>query len=217
MMDKPITWRRATFDNFPILPAGQYALVLSAPSFWAWGDYYWRRDSSSPTYQHGKAWRSTDHGASWSEIPDSDFMFEIWGYNPPAPAPPAPVISNWAPINYAISDTPTGVKIVITTDIPVHLFMRWTTKKPLTHSQPLYRRGISLPNATRFCFVAFHENEQLELGDTYIHTFLKEPWAFCETRYFYFIGTKQAEESPSASPIFKYHRGSVPTTCFING
>jgi hypothetical protein len=38
------------------------------------------------------------------------------------------------------------------------------------------------------------------------HTFYQEPWPVCETRYFYFWGTRIAELMPSTSPIFSYHR-----------
>ena len=126
-------------------------------------------------------------------------------------------IKNWAPLKLTCEVTVAGVRITLTTDTPCHLWLRWTKIKPLTHPEPLMRRGVSLPNATRWCFVAFHENEQLEPGDTYIHTYIKEPWAVCETRYFYLIGKIGGVESPSASPIFNYHREEAPTTCFIDG
>jgi len=84
--------------------------------------------------------------------------------------------------------------------------MRWTNQEPLKHPASKFVRGIELMAGLRYCFVAFHENEQLEPGDTLIHTFEKRNWQICETRWFYFIGTVQAEESPSASPIFKLHR-----------
>ena len=126
-------------------------------------------------------------------------------------------IRHWAPLKLTCQITQDGVRITLITDTWVHLWLRWTKRKPLTHPMPLVRRGLSLPNATRFCFVAFHENEQLEPGDTYIHTYIKKPWKVCETRYFYFIGKIDGAESPSASPIFNFHRGEPPTTCFIDG
>jgi hypothetical protein len=213
----PGKWKRFDFMSFPKLPAGTYAVILSVPSTPQTWNYKARADSTAPTYLMGKAWKSTDSGVTWTEIPTTDLMFEVWGWQPPPEPPPTPVISNWAPISLACEETELGVKITVTTDIPVHLFMRWTTHHPWTHYEPLVRRGISLPYATRWCFVAFTENEQAEWGDTYIHTFIKEPWPVCETRYFYFLGTKQAEEQPSASPIFNYHRKAPLLTCFIDG
>jgi len=208
----PGKWRRFDFDTFPNLPAGTYALVVSVPdSPQTWG-YQLRGDLTTSQYPLGKAWESNDSGSTWSEISSTDFIFEVWGWQPPPEANPEPVISNWAPL--AIADTPIigGVEIFITTDIPVHLFMRWTDKEPLKHPSSIYRRGILVPIGTRFCFVAWHENEQIEPGDTLTHTFIKKPWPVCETRWFYFIGTKQAEEQPSASPIFRFHR---PLAAFL--
>lgn len=202
----PGKWRRFDFMNFPNLPAGTYALVASAPTTPSWQCNKLRCDATAPTYALGKAWVSPDSGATWLEIPNTDFMFEIWGWEPPPTADPEPVISNWAPLDYQHTDLLEGFTIVVTTDIPCHLFMRWTDKVPLKHPSTEYRRGILIQTGTRYCFVSWHENEQIEPGDTLIHTFEKRNWPICQTRYFYFIGTKQAEEQPSASPIFGLHR-----------
>jgi len=77
---------------------------------------------------------------------------------------------------------------------------------PQEHVIPVYLRGVFLHGDKRFCFVAYHDNEQEEAGDTYEHTFTKEPWAHCETRWFYFHGEIDATPSPSTSPIFSKHR-----------
>ncbi|MBA7589986.1 hypothetical protein ES708_32085 [subsurface metagenome] len=69
-------------------------------------------------------------------------------------------------------------------------------------------------SGVRWCFVNWKENEQEEPGDTLVHTFIKPDWPVCQTRWFYFLGTKQAEESPSASPIFHLHREAVPITTY---
>lgn len=207
---QPPKWRRFDFGSFPNLPAGVYALVARVPtSAVTWG-HKLRCDSSAAGYALGKAWESDDEGATWTEIPGTDFMFEVWGWLPPPVSDPEPVISNWAPLDLSQPEVPECHTITVTTDIPVHLFMRWTDIEPLTHATELVRRGISLPYATRWCFVAWNEVEQEETGDTYTHTFILCDWEVCETRWFYFVGTKQAEESPSASPIFYYHREGVP-------
>jgi len=99
----------------------------------------------------------------------------------------------------------TGYIIVVTTDVPCHLFMRWTLEKPRTHKDPVLRRGVYFPEAVRFCFVEYEDNEQEEAGDTLIHTFIKLDWPVCQTRYFYFWGTVAAEVSPSESPLFHKH------------
>lgn len=206
----PGKWHRFDFMTFPNLPAGTYALIASVPDSVDWEYYKLRCDATAPSYTDGKAWLSHNDGIDWEEIPGTDFMFEIWGWQPPPVEKPPPVISNWAPLNETQEETPDGFIIRVTTDIPVHLFMRWTNVEPVKHAEKLIRRGIALPYATRFCFVAWEENEQLEPGDTLQHTFLKPNWQICETRWFYFIGTKQAEESPSASAIFKKHRKEPP-------
>lgn len=206
----PGKWRRFDFDTFPNLPAGVYALVFSVPDAGSADRYKLRGDLTASPFTEGKAWESPDSGVTWNEIPNTDFIFEVWGWQPPPVSDPTPTISNWAPLSLDQPEVPECHTITVTTDIPVHLFMRWTATEPLKHPTELYRRGISLPYATRFCFVAWNEIEQEEDGDTYTHTFVLCDWLVCETRWFYFIGTKQAEESPSASPIFYYHREGVP-------
>ena len=61
-----------------------------------------------------------------------------------------------------------------------------------------------------FCFDAYEDNEQEEAGDTLQHTFIKEPWPVCQTRFFYFHGTINGIASPSTSPILKKHRVAPP-------
>jgi len=109
-------------------------------------------------------------------------------------------IINWAPLSISYKSTVTGVEIVLTTDIPTHLWIRYTNVKPLTHKEPLLRRGVALPNATRFCFVAFHELEQSDPSDTLTHTFTLEPWAVCETRYFLFHWHRGRRGVPLGQP-----------------
>ncbi|MBA7633703.1 hypothetical protein ES703_41274 [subsurface metagenome] len=205
----PPKWRRILFPDFPVLAPGLYAMVLTVPLPHTLNKPKWAARQTPDLYPDGKAWKSSNFGLTWSEIPDTSFLFEVWGWTPPPDPPPTPVISNWAPMGLTMEDQIGAMELIISTDIPVHLFMRWTNVQPVTHAQELIRRGISLPNATRYCFVAWEENEQEEAGDTYVHTFIKPDWAICETRWFYFIGTKQAEESPSASPIFYLHRKGV--------
>lgn len=100
---------------------------------------------------------------------------------------------------------PGGVKIVVTTDIPCHLFCRHTPQSPHIHKKPVFRRGIWLNDDVRFCFVTYLDNEQIEPGDTYIHTFLKPGWPVDVTWYIYSWGTVAGTVSPSTSPIFEYH------------
>lgn len=115
-------------------------------------------------------------------------------------------LEHWAPLNVIWHSTDEGVLLQVLTDIPCHLYMRWSINPPRKHPASETRRGILIMTGVRFCFTAFHENEQIEPGDTRVHTFLKEPWAVCETRWFYFIGNIAGVTSPSASPLFEYHK-----------
>jgi len=115
-------------------------------------------------------------------------------------------ILHWALKDIAYEVTKTGVYIKVFTFQPCHLWLRWTHTYPQEHSVPVIRRGVAIHSDKRFCFVSYHDNEQSEGDDTYVHTFLKEPWPACETRYFYFHGRMGGERSRSTSAIFKYHR-----------
>ncbi len=98
-----------------------------------------------------------------------------------------------------------GYEIVITTDVPCHLWMRWSTQNPWIHSIPSLRRGIEIHGDVYFCFTVYKDNEQEEAGDTLTHTFIKHDWPHCETRYFYFTGDIEGNPVVSTTAIFKKH------------
>lgn len=102
--------------------------------------------------------------------------------------------------------TETGYIITITTNTPCHLWMRWTTKPYRMHLRPTITRGITTLFIPYYCFTVYKDNEQTESGDTLEHTFVKEPWPGCETRYFYFWGTIATKKSPSSSAVYIKHR-----------
>jgi len=201
----PGKWRRFDFGEMPVLDPGQYAIIASVPDASSSVRYKLRCDETLPTYAKGKALKSENQGVDWSVLSGIDLMFEVWGWPPPPAPPPNPSISNWTVTDLQQIQLADGFKFIVTTDIPVHLYMRWTTIEPEIHSKPLLRRGLAMHTDRRFCFVAYHENEQDELGDTLIHTFIKTGWPVCETRWFYFIGTVAVDQQPSVSPIFKKH------------
>ncbi|GAH42545.1 unnamed protein product, partial [marine sediment metagenome] len=101
--------------------------------------------------------------------------------------------------------TPDGYILIAYTDVPCHLYCRMTLQPPRIHKKPSYRRGLWIADDVRFCFTVFEDNEQTEAGDTTTHTFVKEPWPVCETRWFYFHATVDAGPSPSTSPYFEKH------------
>jgi len=116
-----------------------------------------------------------------------------------------------ATLRWALKDiyqklTKTGYEITIWTFQPCHLWLRWTAVKPQEHKISRTVRGLTLETDKYYCFVVYRDNEQEEGGDTYVHTFLKEPWEHCETRWFYFHGRISDERSPSTSAIFTKHR-----------
>lgn len=127
-----------------------------------------------------------------------------------APGPPQ-AVSNWAPVDYQSDGRYEGFKVVVTTDTPCHAYMRYSLTPPRKHKVTRYRRGLAVPWNTYYCFVAWKENEQEEKGDTLIHTFIKENWPFCQTRWFYFTASKRMYPTPSASPIYRLHRDTEPT------
>lgn len=115
----------------------------------------------------------------------------------------------FAVLSIAYDDGAEGIRIRCTTDVACHLFCRISTKPPRKHRIPVIVRGYPLRDDYRWCFTVYHDNEQEEDGDTPVHSFIKVPWPFCETRYFYFWGTVAGVVSPSTSPLFKKHRSQV--------
>ncbi len=114
-------------------------------------------------------------------------------------------IPRWAPLDIQQTWDANEATIVLTTNVPCHLWMYWTNKQPWVHRRSRIVRGLAVPWAAYWCFVVWEMNEQQEEGDTLIHTFIKPDWKYCETRWFAFHGTISGETSPSDSPIFSKH------------
>jgi hypothetical protein len=102
-----------------------------------------------------------------------------------------------------------GVRIRVTTDVPAHLFVRLSSKKPLVHMKPSIRRGVAFAEDTRFCFTVFEDNEQNESGDTLEHTWWKTSWPVCTTKWLYVWGSRAGEVCVSTTAPFKYHNDGV--------
>ncbi|GAH20063.1 unnamed protein product, partial [marine sediment metagenome] len=137
--------------------------------------------------------------------------------DPPAPPPPAnlptpppPPRKGWGGLDLQYEYLDDGWKLTLHTDVPCHLWCRMTTTPPRKHSMPSMRRGLRISGDIRFCFVVYEDNEQEEPGDTLIHTWLKDNWPYCETRWFYFIGTIYSDPSPSETAIYKFHFPAPP-------
>jgi len=111
--------------------------------------------------------------------------------------------------DFAYTETPTGTQVVIITDIPCHLFIRWTILEPWIHSKPVLRRGMWLNDDVRFCFDVFSDCEQNEPGDTIIHTFTCGLANLDSDYWWYPWGYVEGDVSPSTGPIFKIHTPPV--------
>lgn len=74
------------------LASGTYALVLRADFGDASNSMHARARLSSGGFPTGSRWHSTDSGGSWTEYPNDDFVFKIYGtyayaFDPPAGRP----------------------------------------------------------------------------------------------------------------------------------
>ena len=96
-----------------------------------------------------------------------------------------------------------GAKLIVVTDIPCHLYMRWSRQPPWSHASVARRRGLAMHTDRYFCFTTYLDNEQEEAGDTLTHTFIKTPWPYCECRYFYFWGKVGDTVCISDTPCFQ--------------
>ena len=103
----------------------------------------------------------------------------------------------------------TGVRIYAVTDIPCHLCVRLSRRKPWIHKKPSLRRGVAFAEDVRFCFTVFEDNEQNEWGDTLEHTWWKTDWPVCTTKYFYIWGYAGGIVAVSTTAIFSWHNDGV--------
>lgn len=200
--------RRARFKMKPcVVFMNEYYCILLKPS----SPYFplpswWSYHQVPSTYARGIRIWSNDAGASWTDYLDEDFIFGEFGTPETPPSPPVPPIPLVMPTLLEQIPIADGFKIIYHTNVPCHLFMRWTLIPPVKHIVPVQKRGVVIGKDIRQCFVAYHDNEQLEAGDTLTHTFIKTGWPICQTRYFIFWGTNFEETVKSTSPIFTKHR-----------
>ncbi|NVM23701.1 MAG: hypothetical protein HWN68_18225 [Desulfobacterales bacterium] len=125
------------------------------------------------------------------------------------------IIPRWAPLDIQQTWDANTATIVLTTNVPCHLWLYYTTKQPWVHRQTRIVRGLTVPWDAYWCFVIWQKNEQLEPDDTLTHTFIKPDWKYCETRWFCFRGTVEGQLSPSDSPIFSKHYDGKYLKAFI--
>jgi len=66
-----------------------------------------------------------------------------------------------------------------------------------------------LNDDVRFCFTVFEDNEQNEWGDTLEHTWWKDNWPACTTKWLYVWGMCAGETCVSTTPPFQYHNTGI--------
>lgn len=127
---------------------------------------------------------------------------------------PLDVPNNISFRDVTFTDLLLSVQINVETDVACHLNCRLTTVKPKIHLKSGVRRGYPFIEDLRFCFVSYEDNEQLEPGDTFIHTWVKPAWGLCTTKWCYFWGLVSGVVSASTSPPFEHHnsRTDLPLT-----
>lgn len=196
------------FDSYS---AGTYALVLARPGSPDTQRAEMHGITPATTTAAHKTWRSLDYGATWTEIANTELSHAVYGYTPPPDPPPPAAVGNWYITSIVQTLTPSGYQIVVTTNVPAHLFLRWTLAPPGQHIKTVMARGAPVQKIIDQCFVATTDVNQAEDGDTLTHTFLLEPWPVCQTRWFYFWGVRVMYRQPSVSPIYEKHRYAPPT------
>ena len=69
----------------------------------------------------------------------------------------------WTVLKIAYECLEVGLKVTAVTDVPAHLFLRWTTVEPQIHKDYMIKRGLRTMAGYRFRFVTFEDNEQEEV------------------------------------------------------
>lgn len=106
----------------------------------------------------------------------------------------------WGPLNENI------LTITIVTDVECYVTLYWTDKLMRLHKRSTFKRGIVALSNPDYCFVQAKPIEQVESGDTLVHTFTWPNWQYCQWKYFVFTATIAGEPSPSQWGIFTKHQ-----------
>lgn len=175
----------------------------------------WQYDKGDATY-FLRGWRMLKNEITdiWTPHYDDCHIFAEFG-TPPLPKPdPPPPITNFATLNIFFIHAPDYIMIFLHTGTPCHLTLYHTDKPPRKHHTSRIVRGLEVPWATYFCFVAWQAVEQLEAGDTLWHTFVVAPWEYCQIKWFTFRGEVNDFLSPSVGPIFTHHHSGAEPGLF---
>lgn len=215
---------RVTMKKRKLYAGHSYGLCIRhKPDPW-WNKYKFQYDAGDATYPRGQRFTKDNIFDPPTYYPNDDLMFGEFGRpvapptppepppNPP-PTPPDPPIDNWLIIQIDQLRTATGEKIIVYTNVPCHLWMRWSLLPPWIHKIPKTRRGLTTMTDFYYCFDVYTDNEQTGAGDTLAHVFVKEPWPYCEKRWYYFHGEINSIPSKSTSPLFEKHPIEIPHEC----
>jgi len=123
---------------------------------------------------------------------------------------------HWYITHWEQARTQNGERITVWTNVPCHLWMRWTLIEPRIHKIPVTVRGLTTMSDFYYCFDVYHDNEEEGPLDSIVHTFLKEPWPYCQERWFYFHGNINGIPSPSTSPVFYKHPIAPPEPAYAD-
>ena len=196
---------RFTMRPAALLVDHDYALALRAEPAPAWNKPDIACRVGDGAYPRGEMFTKEDPLAPPVYRHNDDLMFAEYGEPPtPTPTPPPPFLE-WILTDIKQTQLADGYRIVVATNVPVHLWLRWSTKKPWIHRVPRLVRGTYVLTDFYYCFTVYTDLEQIEAGDTLYHTFEMHDWPVCQTRWFYFYGTVDNVNSPSTSPLFDKH------------
>lgn len=97
-----------------------------------------------------------------------------------------------------------GFILEFTSNTPCHLWLNYTNIEPVTHMEPVFKRGLQVHCNPRFCFVKQIGMEQNEPGDTLIHSYWLKGLSKWENVWCYLSGEIAGITSPSTSPIMRW-------------
>lgn len=91
--------------------------------------------------------------------------------SPTLPEPPNMEVQRFFVTHIDKSPLYNSYCVTATTDTPCHLWLRYTKSMPVKHPRGEKIRGLILQEEVYYCFTAYKDLEQLEVGDTLFHTF----------------------------------------------
>lgn len=205
-----------SMQPYLLLPGYYYCLTVAHFPTLGQPSFRWQYNKDNGTYPYGHRISSSDSGATWTDHFFDDFMFGEFGVPPLATPEPPPPIHNAAVINLTYTHWDVGLSICLHTNVPCNLTLYYTNEPPRKHHTTRIVRGLTVPWATYFCFVAWTPIPQNEAGDTLYHTFDLPTWLENERRWFSFRSEVDFQDIPSVGPIFDHtHPGGLPRTLVL--